>query len=166
MSWTTPNTAVAGGVISASAYNTYVRDNFNYLLQRPAAQIIREGTGDLLTTSGNWDVADATNLTLALTLNSGRALVMATFWANVDGASGNIGAFDILRDSTTRAGGTYGLVRHPTFVNQNPVTLIAFFTGLTTGAHTFQIVFKSFTAGITTTIYHNGLPITLFATEM
>jgi hypothetical protein len=166
LAWSTPNTASAGGVISAYAYNTYVRDNLNYLLQRPSAQIIYAGASDRLTNSGNWDVIDATNLTLNLTLANTRALIMATFWATVDNASGNYGAFDILIDGTTRIGGTNGLVRFPLSVGSNPVTLIGYAINLPLGAHTFQIVAKSSVAGINTTVLNNGLPITLMGFEV
>ncbi len=170
MSWTTPKTWTPGDVLSASELNTHLRDNPNYLLSGFAmASVIHEPASDYTTTAGSFVDVDATNLKLTLTVKGGRAVVYASFHLASDGTANSSGEATVLCDTATYpdGSGANGLVRLKTTGTQ-VVSLVAFFSGLAEGSHTFKLQFRNAAAGATTTIYKvnsgatNGSPITMF----
>ena len=79
---------------------------------------------------------------------------------------GGIMAFDVLLDSTTRAGGTNGVTKKRqgnNGSNQSTITYVAEFTGLSVGSHTFDPVVK--TSGATMKVFNNAYPITVRGVE-
>ncbi|MBX3061823.1 MAG: hypothetical protein U0528_17060 [Anaerolineae bacterium] len=165
MPWTTPNTAIASTVISSSAHNTYIRDNLNYLHSgRPIAKVQYEGSVDRTNSTNSWADVDATNLSVTLTISSGRARVFASFRLAADNTTNSSAEADLIVDGTTRAGATHGLVR----VSQNrdhQCAIEAIFSGLSVGSHTFRLQIRNVTNGAVATVINNGYPITIIVEE-
>lgn len=164
--WTTPNTAASSGVISASAYNTYVRDNLNYLFsQRPIGKVHYVGAGDYTNGTNSWAAVDTTNLRLTTTINSGRVLLFISGELQADNTASSAAEIDIMRDGTTRLGhATHGLAR----VAQNTqrwVSAMTFDSSLSVGSHYWDIVIRNVTNGAVATLKGNGFPINMFVIE-
>jgi hypothetical protein len=166
MPWTAPNTAVAGNVISAADHNTYLRDNLIYLFsQRPSAHLLYAGATDYTTSSASFVPVDTTNLRLTATVNSGRFMALA--YAHLSGSTSEMRIYlDLLLDSTTRAGGASGVLNQVIGVSGSgtyPVLAIARFTGLATGSHTFDLVWR--TSGVLGYIRNIDTPVTMLGWE-
>jgi hypothetical protein len=174
MSFTAPPTKNSGDDITATLWNTYVRDNINYLINgRPKAQIIREGVANYTTSSTSFVALDTTNLRITLTVNSGIAVIEATGVVQHSDTSSGSGAalggrisLDIIRDGSVRLGGTNGLLT--ILQSNNGSAMHAFhikvrFTGLSVGSHTFDLAWR--TSGATATMYNNGYVITMLGEE-
>jgi len=166
MPWTTPATWTAGQVIGATDLNTQLRDNLSYLcVERPNAYLIRTGTSDYSTTLATFSDMDAANLILTVAnVQSGRLLVLVSLMGAADNTAASAAEFDVILDSTTRAGGTHGLIRVPQN-NQRAVVLVARFTGVSVGSHTVKLQYRNATAGAAAQALNNAYPITLWATE-
>ncbi len=157
MAWTTPDTRSAGDVLSAANYNTYLRDNLNYLFSgRPKFAILRDNGASYTTTSLTFLDVDGTNLKGTLTV-SGTAVLLGFNCAMV---GLNIrGYFDFAVDGTRLgAAGLNGIIRQTegNGGGDGGVSLIALVTGLSLGAHTFTIQWRAHTAGTLTMYAGNG----------
>lgn len=172
--WTAPNTAVTGAPISASEYNTYVRDNLTFVHSGKArSQIIREGVANYTTSSTSFAAVDTTNLRITLTVSTGRVRIRATGMLQhsdtASGAGSLLGGtmcIDIQKDAATRAGGTNGLWKILQTNNGtalHPFAVEAEFTGLSVGSHTFDLMWK--TSGATATMMNNAYVITMTGEE-
>ncbi len=172
--WTSPNTAVSGAPISASDYNTYVRDNLTYLFsQRPEDLVVNEGSAHITTSSTSFVAVSTTLARMTKTVNSGRYEVTFTCTCvHSDAATGSgaeiggIMAFDVLLDGATRAGGTNGLIKlRQSSVGSihHTITITARFIGLSVGSHTFDLAWK--TSGATATLLNNAYPISMRGLE-
>ncbi len=153
MAWTTPDTRSAGDVLSAANYNTYLRDNLNYLFSgRPKFSILRDNGANYTTTSLTFVDVDGTNLKGTLTV-SGSAVLLGFNCALV---GLNIrGFFDFAVDGTRLgAAGLNGLIRQTegNGGGDGGVSLMALVTGLSIGSHTFTIQWRAHAAG-TLTMY-------------
>ncbi len=168
MPWNIPVTWTPGQIVAASDLNSQLRDDLNYLLAgRPTGFVVRSGTSDYTTSSTTFVDVDATNLILTLTLNSSRVLLVASALINAS-ASGGACYLDWIVDSTTRAGGTSGLVNNAVAgggTQVHAVTAIGLFTGLSAGAHTFKLQARGNGTG-SANILNNGPVITLFGLEI
>lgn len=145
MSWTTPKTWAAGDVLSASDLNTYVRDNANALLARPADGIVYDNGANYTSTSDTFVAIDGTNLSIALTI-AGTKICFGFAGVMVDGTAGSTD-FDVTVDGT-RVGnaGANGLCYYVS--GRAPsVSFGGIAKGLSTGAHTIQVVWKRHSAG-------------------
>lgn len=130
------------------------------------ADLVRVGVADYTTNAGAFGDVDGANLILTLTVYSGRLIAEASFTASVDNTAGSDGEFDLILDSTTRAGhATDGLMRVATNQAQRTITLIGTWTGISAGSHTVKPQYRS-TLGGTTTIFNNGFPIVMRAREI
>jgi len=160
MAWTTPPTFASGQVVTAADLNSYLRDNTNYLFSgRPSASVLRVTTSDYSTNSSSFVDIDSTNLVLTLTVSSGRVLLMMNAtWGMTGGAAAYL---DWIVDSTTRLGGTYGLMAGGV---QSNVCLVGLATGLSVGSHSFKPQYRS--SGSLIYAYNTGFPIALYAWEV
>lgn len=161
MSWTTPATFTTGQLIGASDLNTQLRDNMNYLLGGwPLGYVNRDGVSDYSLTNTSFADTDAANLILSMVLAGTRALVwVALTAANVVNSTLE---FDVIANSTTRAGGTDGVISggRSGVSGLFSYSVLARFTGLTPGTNTFKLQSRTVGAG-TYTIYNNAQPITM-----
>jgi hypothetical protein len=142
MAWTSPNTAVAGNVISAADHNTYLRDNLLYLFNgRPASQIMRDNAGIYTTTSATPVAIDSTNLSITVTVRSGRALIWFSGVAFYSGGTYSVWKFDIDIDGAL-LGASFadGLAISPNSsgAGSGLVSWNGIKTGLSDGSHTFK----------------------------
>jgi len=155
---TTVPTKAANDDITASLWNTYIRDNDSYHFNgRPKSALLREGSADYTISSTSFVDVDAANLILTVTINSGIALVEFSCTATPPGST-SLCCFDIILDSTTRAGGTNGLLMFDPGGTPRQVYVAHLFTGLSVGSHTFKLQARS-TAGNSLTIHNNPEPI-------
>lgn len=138
MPWTTPNTAVGGGVWSASDYNQYVRDNLNYVHAGKPAVAIARNNGSNYTPGTSFADIDAANLSITLSTTTGRVRIstQCTFQsAAVDNMTCSL---DVAVDGARR-GGTLGITRAAVSNGVNAVGFDLLVTGLSTGSHTFRL---------------------------
>jgi hypothetical protein len=167
MAWTTPNTAAAGGVVSASDHNTYIRDNLSFLLNgKAASEIQREGSADYTVVGTTWTEVDSTNLRITLSVTSGRVLLISNFRLAADNtasSAANVRFYNVT--SAVAEGGTNGLAYMPQN-REGQVNMTAIITGLAAGSYTFTLQFRNAQAGATTTINNNPHPITFSAIEL
>lgn len=168
MAWTTPETWVPGQVVAASDLNSNIRDNTLYLFSgRPVGFTQHVGAADYSTASSTFVDVDATNLILTLTTTGSRVLVAAM--ALIGGSLAAGGCFlDFILDSTTRAGGTSGLISTAISgggTQVHAVTAIGLFTGLSAAAHTFKLQYRGNGTG-NAIVYNTGIPVTLLAWEL
>lgn len=168
MAWTSPQTWTSGQVVTASDLNTHLRDNLSYLFSgRPQFSIVYEGVADKTVTGITWTDVDAANLkSPALAIKSGRFLCFASCRLQADNTAGSSAQLDVIMDSTTRKGGTSGLVKLTQNTN-NWVSVAALFTGIVdTVTHDFKLQFRNGTVGATTQIYGNAWPINFSGFEV
>lgn len=149
MTYTIPTPISAGDVPSASQYNTDVTDNIIYLHSgKPASLIARNNTTDYSTSSATFTDVDATNLTITLTISTGRVLVCFAGTCYNSGGNTPDLSLDVDIDGVRMGAGTDGLVTEKLIGNQEKqamaFTLLK--TGLSVGSHTFRLQWKA-TAG-------------------
>jgi hypothetical protein len=147
MPWNTPVTWTPNTVLGATQLNAQLRDNMNFVLNGKAMSYLVYNYGGSTTTSLTFVDVDATNLKVTGNLTSGRALVFASF-VGLTTLSGGGGYFDVIVDNTTRAGGVNGLAWIP-YANlpARPITMVAYFSGLSVGSHTFKMQYRLQSAG-------------------
>jgi hypothetical protein len=144
MAWTTQKTMTTADAGSASDWNTYVRDDVTYLHSgRPHFSIFHDHGANYTTSSATFVDIDATNLTATITITGSCVLVgfeatksgvgAAQFDITVDGTRLGAAGADGLSVATGDIGGTVYW----------PVHVFALATGLSVGAHTFRIQWKS-----------------------
>jgi hypothetical protein len=164
--WTPPATWTLNQLVGASDMNTQVRDNLNYLLSgKGAASVVRTGSADYTTTLNTFSDVDNTNLKLTMTINSGRALVIASLTISSDNVAGHDAEIDIACDGT-RAGGTHGLGFPWDSSNPSTQTIIGYFSGLSVGSHVFTLQARNANSGSTTNVFNDTIPIVMFGVEV
>jgi hypothetical protein len=139
MSWTTPKTWAVDELVTASALNSHLRDNLNYLFGRPKQSVKRDNNVAYTTTSTSFVDVDSTNLKLTLTLTGSSVLIGFTA---VPATVNNIGFLDFAVDGARYASeGTEGLaaVEPNSYV---PMTMTALITGLSAGSHNFTVQWR------------------------
>lgn len=163
MAWSTIASQVANTVASAANFANKVIANLNYLLsERPIGSVVHGDSADITTTSTSFvDVAPSTGgaagITLTETIISGRADVMFSVTCTPPSTTSLV-CFDIIRDGTTRAGGTNGLLMFDPGGGPKQAVVRYIFEGLSVGSHTFKLQWRS-TAGNSATINNNPEPI-------
>ncbi|MBN1679581.1 MAG: hypothetical protein JW966_04765 [Anaerolineae bacterium] len=146
MAWTSPKTWEAGELVTATLFNTHLRDNLNALKSPPSQQILRDNSGNYTTTSTSFVAIDSTNLKCTITTNGGDVLVwfVGSFSASVAGYDVGL---DIRIDGTTRLGSdfTWGLAEdYELSTNARPITLgPVIVSGLDAGEHSFEIMWRT-----------------------
>lgn len=145
MAWNTPITWATNQLVTATDLNGQVRDNLNYLFNRPYAQYKRT-SGNYTTTSTSFVDVDATNLNLSLTTKSGVVLFFFQGVSQTD-TNGAWAIFDVLVDGVAFGGGWlgYGMqaASYRSLAGENyDVTFIGMVAGLSAGSHTFKLRWK------------------------
>ena len=149
MAWTTPTTVVTNDLMTASYWNTYVRDNLLALKSPPTASYEVNEASNYTITATSFANVDSTDLSLSITTTGGDVLIGWNCTLNNNGAS-TINAFDVTMDGT-RIGGDDGI--HALFVSNGtiPISFTYLKRSVSAGAHTFNLQCKV-SAG-TATIY-------------
>lgn len=132
MAWTTPRTWVAGEVPTAAIMNAHVRDNLQYLLQRPYnAQADAAGLSDLTSSSTSY-VNVSADYSKTVAIKSGRALVYFSGRLSLtNSGGGNIGGLRLVVDATNYSVGV---------ITGDQVITFAWVIGaLSDGNHTFTM---------------------------
>lgn len=166
MAWTAPSTWSSTVPISATTLNEQVRDNMSYVHSgKPVAAIRYSQGSDYLTASGTFVNVDATNLSFTLNCTTGRVLVMAAAHLYTTGVAGNV-YLDVSIDGT-RQGGSQGLVKHQVASNITQDTHIQFVkTGLSTGSHTFTLMWATATGGTVNMVSDGNLAVQFYGIEV
>ncbi|MBN1963309.1 MAG: hypothetical protein JW910_01600 [Anaerolineae bacterium] len=167
MTWTTPRTWAVDELVTAANMNTHLRDNLSYLFARPLDSV--RDTGTYATTSTSFVDVSASNLIVTLTITSGRALVLASFSSYVPNTAAT-GAFDVIVDSTTRAGdstwGSQVIKQFAAAAPGFPTAFVALFTGLSAGSHTFKLQYKTNNATYAVNLCGANYPIWFVVMEV
>lgn len=164
MPWTTPLTASAGAnATSSSDYNTYLRDNLNWLYARPVVHTVyQSASADYSLTATSWTDVDATNLiaTMTTAANS-RVLVRFQFiMSAITGGTTTI-YFDVT-NGFTRSGGTNGVLQ-TSYTGLQVVE--AYFTGVSAGSNSYKLQYQV-AASVTATVKRSSFPIIVHAQEL
>ncbi len=132
--WTTPKTWAVDELVTASDFNTHIRDNLNALKAPPSAHYELDEASDYTTSSASFVDVDATKLALTITTNGGDVLV------HFHGTVLYDAYFDVAVDGT-RVGGNDGML---CFTGSAiPVSFTRLITGLSAGEHTFKLQWKT-----------------------
>jgi len=143
MAWTTPDTFVAGQVVSASDLNEQIRDNMNYVhAGKPATVIARNNVGVYSTSSGSFANIDGTNLKATITTTTGRVALffVGSFYAD---NPARLLSLDCTIDGTRwMSAYTNGMGKETLDTNARIITLAMMKTGLSVGSHEFIMQWK------------------------
>lgn len=134
MPYNTPINWVPTTPIGAADLNAQLRDNIRYLHnERPMNAIIRNNAGDYTTTSATMVDIDATNLSITLTVTSGRVAVwfVAGFWAS---ANPTLIYWDIFMDSVALG----AQIKKAYVGGATHISLMTIKSGISVGSHTFR----------------------------
>lgn len=140
--WTTPKTWNTGDPLTAADLNTHVRDNLEYLKDKPSAAYRADESSDYSTTSTSFVNVDAAKFALAIT-TKGEDVLIGFLGSLVQSSASNAMYLDIQVDST-RLGLDDGLlVLYPnsTAVRQS-AGFVYLLRGLAAGTHTFRLQWK------------------------
>lgn len=151
MAWTTPSTFTASNVLEAADLNEQLRDNMSYVHSgKPATVIARNNTTDYTPGASFADV-DTTNLSITLSVTTGRVLVMVACQISAVFQQSYTCSFDVTVDGT-RQGGSDGIYTGhiASGVASTGVGFPLFLTGLSTGSHTFRLQAKASGSGALT----------------
>ena len=142
MAWTTPSTFTAGNVLEAADLNEQLRDNMSYVHSGKPATAIAHNNTTAYTPGTSFGDVDAINLSITLSLTTGRVLITAQCAFVAATNDGTTMYLDVTIDGT-RQGGTDGITMDATtFPAKKGVGFSLFKTGLSTGSHTFKLQAK------------------------
>lgn len=163
MAWTTPTTFVAGNVLEAADLNEQVRDNMTYVHSGKPATSIARNNGSDYTPGASFADVDATNLSITLSLTTGRVVISAQVVIKAATSQSIDCYLDVAIDGT-RHGGTNGITVEST---TDPKTKGAGFyvmvTGLSVGSHTFKLQAKQTHTGVAGAIVSSSASFVHFA---
>jgi hypothetical protein len=139
--WTAPKTWTAAELLTASDFNTYVRDNFDWLKGRPyISEQDFDGTFFSTTSSSFQDTgADA-----ILTTTGGRVLVVC-FGTTVIGNTATSARLTIYEDGVNKGDATEGMQAALSTTNgKHPFSMVYITpTAPTAAAHTWKVYLRS-----------------------
>ncbi len=148
MAWTTPNTVAAGDALTASMYNTYVRDNLNAL--GSAVFNVQSAAKTDTFTMASTTFADVTGLSVAITPSAATSKVLVHVSMMMGAVSGVTNVFArLVRGATTIAVGDVAGSRIPITVfgaasAANPMGGMVFLDSPgTTSATTYKIQIRA-----------------------
>ena len=147
-----PKTWAVGEKVRATDLNEQIRDNVDYLLNRPGAtQLVNEGS-DYTTSSTTFADVDATDLSKTITTAGGDVLVL--FVSSIGMSTTGCRAYlDIMVDGAL-VGGDDGLTvvgyGGDAREERHNVVVAYLVTGLSAGSHTFKIQWKRRGSGTAT----------------
>ena len=145
MSWTTPKTWNPNEVPGSNDYNKHIRDNLNYLHDRPGDSNVVDEASDYTTTVTTFTDVDATELARTITTTGGDVLVMFVGTVAL-GTIADLGYFTVDIDGSPYFAddGLYA-IRHPDQGSTGRAMPVAFcvpIEGLSAGSHTFKLQWK------------------------
>jgi hypothetical protein len=147
MAWTAPPSFTTGELVPASKMQI-ISDDLSYLLNRPKGSTFRDNGANYTTTSTSFVAVDSTNMKQTITMSGSSALVgFAGTVFNTDAGNVGINCLDITVDGV-RAGaaGTDGIVVMVdlgSVTHQTNGSFSILVTGLSTGSHTFALVWRT-----------------------
>lgn len=147
MAWTTPKTWNAGELVTATAFNTYLRDNQEVLLHNVLAAATHFPAAAYSTTSTTYVPIDAANLSVTVRTNGGRCLILAGPLLITPGATSQAVV-------TLLVNGTPGVVGYwvtPSTTQPFPLFVLARYAPGTPGSVTFTLAWRS-TSGAAITL--------------
>lgn len=166
VTWTDPRDWTVGELVTASIMNAHVRDNLDYLFLPPSA--VQEISGEANKTMAGTSFADVDSggdPDLSISVTTSGEDVIVSFSGMVSSGASNSVYFDVTVDGT-RLGGTDGITGS-TSAGANAITAPLCFsrivTGLSAGAHTFVLQWRSTTG--TATLYTNTLEPQFWVTK-
>ncbi len=142
MSWTTPHTWIDGEALEEDIMNEQIRDNFNFLKDRPSnTRNINEGA-NYTTALTNFDDVDPTNLSLTITTEGGD--VWVGFTGSISNSTINTYVhFDLEVDGVRFAGDDGIIVEQINPANNvSTIGFIILIDTLAAAAHTFKLQWK------------------------
>ncbi len=142
MSWTTPHTWVDGEALEENIMNEQIRDNFNFVFNRPNAAYTFNEVANFQTNQSNFqDVNPNTNLTI----ETGGDHVLATLRASITNTTLNTFVyFDIEMDGTL-LGGDDGLIGFKVTPANNVInaSFSILVESLSAAVHIFKLQWKT-----------------------
>lgn len=152
MPWSTPPDFTAGAIVTETQLDTLSSDLTFFLSGFAVSYLCYEAGADYTTTSTSFADVDATNLKLTMTVKGGRAIIFASCSLRADNTASSGAEITIIADSLTYpTAGTHGLCRVAQNATAHP-GIVAVFTGLSDGSHTFKLQFRNVQSGATATI--------------
>ncbi len=142
MSWTTPHTWVNGEALEEDIMNEQIRDNFNFLKDRPSDSYELNEVANYTTDLTTFDDVDPTNLALTITTEGGDV------WIGFTGSVSNntINAyihFDVKVDGVLFAGDDGIIVEQINPANNvSTIGFIILIDSLAAAVHTFELQWK------------------------
>lgn len=149
--WSTPKTWNTGDPLTAADLNTHLRDNLEYLKDKPSGAYLANELADFSTTSTSFANIDATKFGFNLT-TKGEDVMIGFFGSLSQNNASHAIYLDVLVDSN-RLGGDDGLVVsfHSSTTIRQVVSFVYLLRGLAAGAHTIRLQWK--VSGGTATLY-------------
>ncbi len=154
MTWTAPKTWAADELVTATDFNTHLRDNLLALKQPPSQQIVRLNTSSYTTTSTAFVTVDDTNLKITLTTAGGDVLIWFNAVANTSGAYSLMLTLSI-------DGVDQGPANGLTYVYGTGITPLSFVllaSGISAGEHLYRLRFRV-SGGTGTLISTANMPV-------
>ena len=156
MAWTAPATWTAT-LVTVAQFNEQIRDNMLALKSPPSDNYESNEGADYTSTSTAYADVDTTDFTLSITTTGGDVVVGFHGLVNLGSAAANSVHFDVTMDGT-QIGGDDGITAD-VFINTSGATdtksmsFTRLVTGVSAGAHTFVLRWKSSTGGSGRTLY-------------
>lgn len=140
--WSQNRTWISGEIVTASLFNQYIRDNFDWL-KTPIASKVTAGT--IATTSATY--VDVTSMTATFTTNGGGVDVLIRCTLGQSGVATN--ALQLVVDGVSEC--ILGSWVSPAGASYLPVSFVHHIAALSAGSHTIKVQAKT-NAGTLTVI--------------
>lgn len=159
--WTTPKTWVTGETLVAADMNQYIRDNMDWLKAPPKATVQMSGTSNFTTTSTSFVDVSTTDFQLSITTAGGAVFGWFGVTMSMSSAT-NYAYFDVVIDGVSVSGAANGLVGGIRIATSTTVCVVIPFykAGLSAGAHTIKLQYRTDNAANTLTVYANNGGVT------
>ncbi|HEX3050866.1 MAG TPA: hypothetical protein VHP83_09450 [Aggregatilineaceae bacterium] len=161
MTWTAPKTWAADELVTATDFNTHLRDNLLALKQPPSQQIVRLNAASYTTTSTSFVTVDDTNLKITLTSYGGDVLIWVNATANTNGSYS-------LMLTVSIDGVDQGPANGLTYVygsNVTPLSWVLLVSGIAAGEHSYRLRFRV-SGGTGTLLSNANVPVILGVREV
>lgn len=135
-SWATARTWATGEALTASLFNTHIRDQLNALKTPAHAWSELNEASNYTTTSTGFTDIDATDMSITVTTGGGSLLVLFTAFVSYNGTAGNYVNFDLLVDGVAFAGDDGIQAIGP---GEGNLAIAQIVDGLASGSHTIRL---------------------------
>lgn len=154
--WSSPRTWSAGELVTASLFNTHLRDQLNALKAPPTDYYNVDEASNYTTTSTSFTDVDATDLALSITTTGGDILVMFSGSYNVNNTIGRL-FLEIDLDGSAQATNDGALAYYGNGITNIdgailPISFQRWLFGVSAGAHVIKLQWKV-SSGHTATLY-------------